>query len=1253
MYELYPPGLADRILESQVLSQFDSSSRNFLPHRAGDSFVTAPLIREELELAQDYDDELYHGLVPWILVKAKKVFLTLIRCGMEAGRAREAMRLFWWHDFHDQRLSVSQLSLEDQRSIFPRSLWTKFKAYDFFYTYRWENLAPVFTKTQYDYNLHEKGILPFTEKDANVKEGAFSWVHKVTVHTEHTEHADKVVRTPIYYSILPVLHHNTPADEAWEREARALASINQVDHPHIIRCLAAIRRQDSRYFMFPWATGDSLRDFWLERPKQAPDANLVKETLEQLMGLAEALGKLHDFEGKGLDASAFHLDEDDGITREGGQDSIRHGDLKPENLLRFLKPKAVLGTLKIGDMGLAKKHVLQTVNRKCITTTRCGTIQYQPPEAELSTSGGLSRLYDTWSMGCIIFEFVIWLLYGNDALERFYQDLQGTSRNPCPYFELSAPGSGGGPAVHRAVHTWAAHLQKNDPECGADSAIGDLLRLVRNKLLLVDLPPSRGKTQRAGSAEPTIAIIQPPISGVVGLGHRATAEGLFEGLATIANKVSRDPKYLLTGADRGNINLPPLPQDQPTFLSPGNGARKRKAAEITSEIEVKGLGVPVPPAPIRLKDWSYPVDNDFAQVVSRTLGRDKLLPPNAGVSKLCNRCLRLDFWVGGFSFEVSPSQLQHDLTTCDFCRILLQVCTKYDMSREAKISFIREQSTLRILGGPPQPVLAILRSPVQLGFPQLPPAATETSFEIIRLWLQDCDSKHANCRGHDLVTAPTRLIEIGVQKKLTLRLIETAESPPQDDKYIALSHPWGDKIKHPPFCTWQTDIRQDGHDLQSLKRAIPFEKMPATFQHAVTVARSLGVRYLWIDSICIIQGPDGDFNEEASRMEDVFSGAYCVLAASRATGMHDGFLDQRRARDFVTFARTPAEKAFFVCEPIDDFSRDMLESPLNRRGWVLQERALARRSVYFTKTQMYFECGEGIRCETLARMQNNLAAFLGDPRFPQKAMEGRRGMKIAYFQDLYKQYSRLEFTRMEDRAVAILGLENRLRKAYGTAGGFGVFDDGPDGGLFHRSLLWRRGVEQTKPNMRPIVFPLERRRGTADVPKWSWMAYAGPIDYLLEPPFDEEMEWETRDIRPPWSRHHQQQQHRQKRQRPGHFLSAETRSATAPLLDDAQTTVPSLAVVARDFNVAGFRDGEVQVLYDADRSASDGGSKAQCVVVARTRRGSSRAAKRHYVLIVAADAKASGPVGGRSLGGGGSITGSGFVLVYDFTLVTT
>lgn len=102
-------------------------------------------------------------------------------------------------------------------------------------------------------------------------------------------------------------------------------------------------------------------------------------------------------------------------------------------------------------------------------------------------------------------------------------------------------------------------------------------------------------------------------------------------------------------------------------------------------------------------------------------------------------------------------------------------------------------------------------------------------------------------------------------------------------------------------------------------------------------------------------------------MEGVYSGAYCVLAASRAHDQRTGFLSQRLQRSYVRFD-PENDQPFFVCESIDNFNKDVIQGALNKRGWVLQERALARRTIYFTETQTYFECGCGVRCETMAKM---------------------------------------------------------------------------------------------------------------------------------------------------------------------------------------------------------------------------------------------------------------------------------------------
>ncbi|OTA01492.1 hypothetical protein A9Z42_0018400 [Trichoderma parareesei] len=202
---------------------------------------------------------------------------------------------------------------------------------------------------------------------------------------------------------------------------------------------------------------------------------------------------------------------------------------------------------------------------------------------------------------------------------------------------------------------------------------------------------------------------------------------------------------------------------------------------------------------------------------------------------------------------------------------------------------------------------------------------------------------------------PTRVIKVGLRR---LRLVETSNGT--SGKYVALSHCWGRLTKEQKFCTYQSNM-------EALKKDIPYKSLPKSFQDAVRVTRALRVPYLWIDSICIIQEDEGDWKSEASKMEQVFSSAYCTIAASSATSSLDGFLGERKPRACVSI-RT-SRGPLYLAEAIDDFHEHVEKSVLSTRGWVLQERALSRRTIYFTSTQVYWECGEGIFCETLATLQ--------------------------------------------------------------------------------------------------------------------------------------------------------------------------------------------------------------------------------------------------------------------------------------------
>lgn len=103
-------------------------------------------------------------------------------------------------------------------------------------------------------------------------------------------------------------------------------------------------------------------------------------------------------------------------------------------------------------------------------------------------------------------------------------------------------------------------------------------------------------------------------------------------------------------------------------------------------------------------------------------------------------------------------------------------------------------------------------------------------------------------------------------------------------------------------------------------------------------------------------------------MEQYFSSAYCTVAADSAEGPNGGLFQSWRARQCVQLPNT-RDPTIYLCEAIDDFDRDVDKGVLNKRGWVFQERALSCRTIHYTDVQTYWECGKGIRCETLGALQ--------------------------------------------------------------------------------------------------------------------------------------------------------------------------------------------------------------------------------------------------------------------------------------------
>lgn len=354
--------------------------------------------------------------------------------------------------------------------------------------------------------------------------------------------------------------------------------------------------------MFAWAEGGNLQEYWKKSAKRSPDARSIQQMVEQLRGLADALDALHNC--KSSDRNLLVVPQSGKSDKD---ESIRHGDLKPENILRFTlgsdrrvrNTEEELGNLKIADMGLAKQHIVATQLRTN-TSQRYGTIRYEAPEAITETKGR-SRLYDVWSLGCITLEFIIWALHGYTVLEEFYTQVEVGRKQTCQYFELNESRTGA--EVHHTVVEWMQRIQLSDPECSQDTAIRELLDIVRNRLLVVSLGISRKDS-----------IISSSVAGSASPKGRATAAEFRGRLDIILEKGKKTPNFFTTGRSREGIRLP----KRTDFLSPNSAAQQPNLAINRDSLYANAERSFVVPA-IQVQRQEYSVSHTFFSYLATCL----------------------------------------------------------------------------------------------------------------------------------------------------------------------------------------------------------------------------------------------------------------------------------------------------------------------------------------------------------------------------------------------------------------------------------------------------------------------------------------------------------------------------------------------------------------------------------------------------------------------------------------------------------
>ncbi|KAG9229079.1 heterokaryon incompatibility protein-domain-containing protein [Amylocarpus encephaloides] len=290
--------------------------------------------------------------------------------------------------------------------------------------------------------------------------------------------------------------------------------------------------------------------------------------------------------------------------------------------------------------------------------------------------------------------------------------------------------------------------------------------------------------------------------------------------------------------------------------------------------------------------------------------------------------------------------------------------------------------------------------------------------------------------------------------------------------------------------------------MSRLLTGIDLKTLPKTFRHAVQISRRLGFRYLWIDALCILQDSIEDWRNEASKMGSVYEYSTCTIAAVWGRNSHSGcFNDRQPLKQYPCCVQLDSTGPLYLHDL--DYVKDIhsennveglgfsrrYESipPLHTRAWVVQERFLAPRTIFFGSNVISWECREGTANELrpkIEREEHNpkeCYQYFTNPLTPLQDEENR----VAFYRNwnvFLWLYTAGRLTKEQDRLVALAGVVSQVEKHTGLTNIFGLWKE-----LLPMELLWGRDLG---PDGTLRIPPPKKTRA----PSWSWASQDGPVN---------------------------------------------------------------------------------------------------------------------------------------------------------------
>lgn len=361
--------------------------------------------------------------------------------------------------------------------------------------------------------------------------------------------------------------------------------------------------------------------------------------------------------------------------------------------------------------------------------------------------------------------------------------------------------------------------------------------------------------------------------------------------------------------------------------------------------------------------------------------------------------------------------------------------------------------------------------------------ATET-LSIARHWIHECLKTHEECPVPKQGIYPTRLLDCGPADSSRCCLIETTKTD-ISGPYLALSHCWGGS----------ESFKLTTDNYRDLCNGVPTSSLPQLYQDSLYVAQEMGVRYIWIDSLCIIQSGDSlaDWKREAPLMSEVYSNALCTISAADAPDSYHSLFSDRNP-DIVcpptTHLWIDGKLARYEFSDWDLWRVEVLQAKVNTRAWVLQERLLSPRILYFGARQVFWECVTKEAAETnpAGLTGGSVGSDVSTGRGIRAALLSAQDADVDsilsyHWPNVVKLFTHCDLTFSRDKLVAVSALARMMSTISGEDYVAGMWKR-----TLERNLLWfksRNGTSRVQPQVDAGIYR---------APSWSWASVDGQIE---------------------------------------------------------------------------------------------------------------------------------------------------------------